>query len=103
HRELSSLSTDFWPLTPPDVRQFRKLYLADGRGDFDAEAFARFINVILKGEFAKLDRERRAAAANVFCSYILGEFYRQEDHWSVFRGWTMTAAAIAGAHERANV
>jgi hypothetical protein len=100
HRELMSLSTDFWPINPPDVRLFRRLYLVDGRGDFDPQAFARFMRVILAGEFAVTDLERRTAAANIFCSYILGEFYGQNDHWSVFRGWTMTAAAIAWAHER---
>jgi hypothetical protein len=100
HRELTSLSTDFWPINPPDVRLFRALYLVDGRGDFDPQAFARFMRVILFGEFTVTDLERRAAAANIFCSYILGEFYGQNDHWSVFRGWTMTAAAIACARER---
>jgi hypothetical protein len=94
HRELTKLSTDFWPLKPPDVRLFRTLYLVDGRGDFDANAFDRFMRLILAGEFTVLERERRAAAANIFCSYILGEFYSQSDNWSVFRGWIMTAAAI---------
>jgi hypothetical protein len=47
--------------------------------------------------------ERHVAALNIFVSYILGEFYRQSDHWSIFRGWTMTAAAIACASERNNV
>lgn len=102
HRELMELSTDFWPINPPDVRLFRALYLVDGRGDFDPEAFSRFMRIILVGKFTVTDLERRAAAANIFCSYILGEFYGQNDHWSVFRGWTMTAAAIACAHENAD-
>ena len=58
------------------------------------------MRVILVGEFTLADFERRAAAANIFCSYILGEFYGQNDHWNVFRGWMMTAAAIACARER---
>ena len=103
HRELTNLSTDFWPIKPPDVRLFRTLYLVDGRGDFDPDAFARFMRSMLVGTFTRTELERRAAAANIFCSYILGEFYGQNDHWSVFRGWTMTAAAIACAHERAAV
>jgi hypothetical protein len=66
HRELTSLSTDFWPIKPPDVRLFRTLYLVDGRGDFDSQAFARFMRVMLVGEFTAADFERRAAAANIF-------------------------------------
>ena len=102
HRELTSLATDFWPINPPDVRLFRALYLVDGRGDFDPQAFARFMRVMLRGELSVTDLERRAAAANIFGSYILGEFYGQKDHWSVFRGWIMTAAAIACAREHAD-
>jgi hypothetical protein len=102
HCELTRLSTDFWPINPPDVRLFRTLYLVDGRGDFDPQAFARFMRIMLVGEFTVTDLERRSAAANIFCSYILGEFYGQNDHWSIFRGWIMTAAAIACACEGAD-
>ena len=103
HREMTNLSTDFWPVKSPDVRLFRSLYLVDGRGDFDPEAFARFLRAILVENTSRTEMERRAAAVNIFCSYLLGEFYGQNDHWSIFRGWTMTAAAIASAQERAAV
>jgi hypothetical protein len=100
HRDLVTLASDFWPVEPPDVRKFRSLYLVDGRGDFVPDDFARFIRALLTGEFTPRDLERRVAAANVFASYLLGEYYRQEDHWSVFRGWILAAAHIAWAAER---
>ncbi len=100
HRHFTDLSLDFWPTSPPDVRQFRRLYLVDGRGDLDSETFARFMGSLLPPDLSRRELERHAAAVNIFASYILGEFYRQNDHWSVFRAWTMTAAAIACASER---
>jgi hypothetical protein len=69
----------------------------DGRGDLDINQFAKFVFEILCEPKSRLDLERRAAAANLFSSYLLGEFYRQNDHWSVVRGWTVCAALIAWA------
>jgi hypothetical protein len=100
HRHFTDLSSDFWPTSPPDVREFRRLYLSDGRGDFEPETFARFVRSLLPGDLSRRDLERHAAAVNIFASYILGEFYRQDDHWSIFRAWTITAASIACAYER---
>ncbi|HTV40334.1 MAG TPA: hypothetical protein VMF08_07150 [Candidatus Sulfotelmatobacter sp.] len=91
------LSLDFWPVEAPDVRRFRELYLVDGRGDFDIEQFARFITEILRDIKSGLDLKRRVAAANLFSSYLLGDFYKQNDHWSVLQGWTVCAAQIAWA------
>ena len=99
-QHFTDLSSDFWPTSPPDVREFRRLYLVDGRGDFEPETFARFVGSLLRGDLSRRDLERHAAAVNIFVSYILGEFYRQNDHWSIFRAWTMTAASIACACER---
>src|SRR5207249_11528001 len=100
HRHFTDLALDFWPTSPPDVRQFRRLYLVDGRGDFDPGTFAQFVRLLLPDNLSRRDLERHAAAVNIFVSYILGEFYRQNDHWSIFGAWTMTAAAIACANER---
>lgn len=100
HRELMALSTDFWPSTSLDVRQFRSLYLVDGRGDFEATDFANFLAHQLPANLVGVEFERRSAALNVFTSYILGEFYSQQDHWSVFRGWMMTSARIAAVGQR---
>ena len=95
HRHFTDLALDFWPTSPPDVRQFRRFYLVDGRGDFDPGTFAQFVRLLLPDNLSRRDLERHAAAVNIFVSYILGEFYRQNDHWSIFGAWTMTAAAIA--------
>lgn len=95
--DFIKLSSDFWPVEAPDVRRFRELYLVDGRGDFDITQFAQFLSELLRDAKSGLDLERRAAAANLFSSYLLGEFYKHEDHWSVVRGWTVCAAQIAWA------
>lgn len=100
HCNLAELASDFWPVEPPDVRKFRALYLVDGRGDFVPDDFARFIRTLLAGELQPRDLERRVAAVNVFASYLLGEYYRREDHWSVFRGWILTSAHISWAAEK---
>jgi len=102
HQEFTKLSTDFWPTSPPDIRALRSLYLVDGRGDFDVATFVRFVRGQFPDDVSQTNLERIAAAANIFTSYILGEFYRQSDHWSIFRGWTITAACISGASERIN-
>lgn len=95
--EFVALSSDFWPVDAPDVRRFRELYLVDGRGDFDIAQFARFLFELLDEVKSSLDLERRVAAANLFSSYLLSEFYKQADHWSVLRGWTICAAQVAWA------
>lgn len=102
HIQFVSLAGDFWPIEPPEVRRFRQLYLVDGRGDLDLPQFAEFLNEILKQTKSSLDFERSVAAANIFASYLLGEFYRHEDHWSIFQGWTVCASQIAGAAEGSN-
>ena len=61
--------------------------------------FAKFLNEILKQTKSSLDFERSVGAANIFASYLLGEFYRHEDHWSIFQGWAVCASQIAGAAE----
>lgn len=91
------LSSDFWPVDAPEVRRFRELYLVDGRGDLDINQFAKFLIEILRGVKSGLDLERRAAAANLFSSYLLGDFYKHADHWSIVRGWSVCAAQIAWA------
>jgi hypothetical protein len=102
HVDLLALSSDFWPVEPPDVYRFRTLYLADGRGDFDPSQFAQFLIEILGNTKSGLDLERRVAAANIFVSYLLDEFTKHRDYWSIFQGWTMCAAEIAWAGESGN-
>jgi hypothetical protein len=99
HVDFVKLSSDFWPTEPPKIRRFRELYLANGQGDLNAKGLANFLLEILNGAKSGVDLERRVSACNVFCSYLLGEFSNQKDHWSVFQGWTICAAQIAWAGE----
>jgi hypothetical protein len=103
HADFVALSSDFWPVESPAVRRFRELYLVDGRGDLDVKQYARFLIEILRNPKSAVDLERRVAAANLFSSYLLSEFYKQSDHWSVFQGWTICAAQIAWAGESENI
>lgn len=95
--DFIKLSSDFWPVEAPEVRRFRELYLTDGRSDFEINQFSTFLAELLRETKSGLDLERRAAAANVFCGYLLGEFYKHADHWSIIRGWTICAAHISWA------
>ncbi|MDD2763393.1 MAG: hypothetical protein PHE83_05400 [Opitutaceae bacterium] len=99
--DLLALSDDFWPVAGPAVHDLRSLYLVDGQGDFDPINFGSFMQRLIGSSAAAKDLGRQAAATNLFASYLLGEFYQSGDHWSVFRGWTICAAAIAGAGESA--
>jgi|GEM_PF-1237201 len=99
--ELVSLSDDFWPVDAPALRQFRELYLVDGRGDLEVAQFAKFIAEIVGGLSTPRELERKSAAANLFASYLLGPFYEEADHWSIFRGWIVCAGAIARAGAQA--
>ncbi len=101
--EFVRLSSDFWPVEAPAIRRFRELYLIDGRGDLDVPQFSAFLIEILRGAKSGLDTERRVAAANVFASYLLAEFYARDDYWSIFQGWTICAAEIAWAGESAEM
>lgn len=95
--DFIKLSSDFWPVEAPEVRRFRELYLVDGRGDFDIDQFSKFLSELFRDVKSGLDLERRATAANLFCSYLLGDFYKHADNWSIIRGWTICAAQIARA------
>lgn len=101
HADFLSLASDFWPVEPPKIRAFRSLYLATGRADLDKPELAKFLVELLTvpAGAKKSGILRRISAANIFTSYLLSEFYRNEDHWSVFQGWIMTAAHIAWVAE----
>jgi len=102
---FAQLSGDFWPIEPPQVRAFLGLYLAKGKGDFDNPEFAKFLHELLTVEpkTAKTKIARRLAAANIFASYVLREFYASEDHWSIFSAWIITASHIAWAAANYNL
>jgi hypothetical protein len=102
HQDFVKISENFWPVAFPDVRAFLGLYLANGEGDLDRKVFADQITKMLSAEkpFPKTVLSRRMAAANIYTSYVLGEFYKKEDHWSIFCAWMMCASCIAWAAER---
>lgn len=93
---LLKLSEDFWPVALPAVRTLRSLYLVEGQGDFDPDAFSDLLMRLFAEKSGK-NLGRQAAAANLFTSYLLGPFQENADSWSIFRGWTLTAASIAWA------
>lgn len=97
--DLLAMSSDFWPAEAPDMRAFLELHLADGRGDLDSSKLAKLLKQIVGNGSADLALERRAAAANIFCSYALSAFYAHEDHWGIFQAWTICAATVVHAGE----
>src|SRR5438552_5768321 len=94
HGDFMKLSSDFWPVEPPNVRDFLSLYLAEGKGDLDRKGFAAFLRSFFPEDRSSPTTviERRIAAAALFGSYVLEAFYRNADHWSIFSGWIMVAA-----------
>ncbi len=105
HADFVELSGDFWPVEPPKLRVFRSLYLATGEGDLDKPELAKFLLQLLAvpERTPKTQVVRRITAANIFTSYLLSEFYRTADHWSIFQGWTIAASLIAWAATAANL
>lgn len=101
HSDFMELSKDFWPVDPPNVRDFLSLYLAEGKGDLDQKGLAAFLRSFFSENPSspKTVIERRIAAAGLFGSYILERFYSNDDHWSVFSGWTMVAGYQAWTAE----
>lgn len=101
HAEFMDLSSDFWPVEPPEVRDFLSLYLAEGKGDLNRKGLAAFLRSMLDEtrSYSKAVVSRRIAAAGLFASYLLEPFYRETDHWSCFCGWTIVAAHQARAAE----
>jgi hypothetical protein len=107
-RNFAELSDDFWPIDPPKERAFLTLYLAEGKGDLDKPELAKFLQDLLTvpAKTPKTKVARRISAANIFTSYILREFYKRADHWSIFCAWVIAASHIAWAakeHKLTNV
>jgi hypothetical protein len=99
------MAADFWPQKPEGSRNLLSLYLADGMGSLDRTGFARLIAQVLevKSTTTKAMTLRRMAAANVFSSYVLAPFYAAKNHWEIVQGWTITAARIAWAADKAHL
>jgi hypothetical protein len=95
--EFLQLLTDFWPRKPPDLRKFRELYLSTGKGDLDLPQLSSFLHSLLQETDENLEFARQISAVGIFCSYLLAEFFNQDDHWSVFQGQVLCASIIAWA------
>jgi hypothetical protein len=103
--KFSKMAANFWPQSPRDSRSFLSLYLADAVSALDRDGFVGVIAGVVATEnrLTKSETLRRLAAANLFASYALAPFYSKANHWEVIQGWTITAAYIAWAAERARL
>jgi hypothetical protein len=95
--KFANMAAGFWPQMPEDSHRLFNLYLADGKGSLDRDAFSKLISSTTdaEGELPKAAVVRRLSAANLFASYALSPFYKSQNHWELVQGWTMTAAQIA--------
>ncbi len=95
----------YFPTQPNDFKTFLELYSADGIAPLDKESFANFIETILKivdTDLTQLDVLRAAASAVLFTTYALNNHTASENHWAVFEGWGITAAAILALAAKSN-
>lgn len=102
---FAKMAGNFWPQPPSDSNRLFNLYLADGRGNLDREAFAKLITGIIpaEGKSKELELSRALAAAALFASYALSPFYASKNYWELVQGWTMTAAHIAWVADQAGL
>jgi hypothetical protein len=87
----------YFPALPIDVRIFLELYTADGAAPLNKQAFAGFIEQLLRldeMEATPLEVRRAAASAVLFTSYALHNQTIANNHWAVFEGWVVAGAAI---------
>lgn len=94
---FAKMAGNFWPQMPADSHRLFNLYLADGKGNLDREAFSKLIAGIIPNENKnkKAEVARGLAAAGLFASYALSPFYGSKNYWELIQGWTMTASQIA--------
>jgi len=89
------MADNFWPDKPKNIRDFFSFYLAEGRGDFDAKRFASLLFELLPtGEIAGKNIRRCPTALCIIGNYMLSSFERENDHWSLFRGWCIIASYV---------
>ena len=100
-----NMAQGFWPDKPEDSRSLLSLYLAEGRGCLDRKAFSKLIRGVVTptAKTPKTKVRLSLAAANLFASYALSPFYTVGNHWELVQGWTITAAHIAWAAEKAKL
>lgn len=89
------MADNFWPDKPKNIRDFFSFYLAEGRGDFDAKRFASLLFELLPtGDVAGQNIRRCPTALCIIGNYMLSSFERENDHWSLFRGWCIIASYV---------
>ena len=90
-------SGHYFPILPVDAKSFLELYTANGDAPLDKEAFAGFVERLLKVQeqtASALDVRRAAASSVLFTNYALQNQTIEKNHWAVFEGWVITGAAI---------
>lgn len=99
------MSANFWPQKPEDTRRLFNLYLADGKTSLDRDSFAKLIFDVTSADAntKRATAERSLSAVNLFASYALSPFHSLQNHWELVQGWTMAAAQIAWAAEKAQL
>lgn len=87
----------FLPREPQDFDAFLRLFLANGRDMFPKDRFARFLQAQLDPAGLKRPTEivRAIASTVLLAAYSLSAYQRAENHFSLFEGWVLVAAAIA--------
>lgn len=95
----------FLPREPADFEAFLRLFLADGRDVLAKRRFAQFLEAQLDPRVLKTasDTARAIASTVVLAAYALSAYQRAENHFAVFEGWVLVAAAIARLAERKRV
>lgn len=87
----------FLPREPKDFDAFLRLFLADGRDMLPKARFARFLQAQLDPALLKqpTDIVRAIASTVVLAAYALSAYQRATNHFALFEGWVLVAAAIA--------
>ncbi|MCC7291843.1 MAG: hypothetical protein IT449_07270 [Phycisphaerales bacterium] len=92
-----SVHGQFLPREPKDFDAFLRLFLANGRDMLPKARFARFLQAQLNpAQLTKpTDIVRAIASAVILAAYALSAYQRAENHFALFEGWVLIAAAIA--------
>lgn len=92
----------FLPRETKDFSRFLELIVNGGRGPFDKERFAAFLESIVPirlstTRIAPRDVGRSASSAVLLTSYVVQGSEREQNHWAVFEAWIVTASYILAA------
>jgi hypothetical protein len=89
----------YLPQEASDFKLFLTLLLGDGAAPLDKPALSEFLQGVITLADGSTSRQvsRSISSAILLSSYILGQAERQENHWAIFEGWTMTASYVLAA------